>query len=103
MERTRRFVTIRGVLAGTNADALIHQYLPKGTEVASHQLYLDAIAEGLNDSRPPPAVLGYRITREAFERLLLDQAIPSTRWHRTGALHFRETGRPVVHKDQPLR
>lgn len=59
-----------------NTNGLIREYLPKGTEITSHQPYLTAIAEELNDR--PRAVLGYLTPREAFERLLLDSAVAST-------------------------
>lgn len=59
-----------------NTNGLIREYLPKGTEITSHQPYLDAIAEELNER--PRAVLGYLTPREAFERLLLDSAVAST-------------------------
>lgn len=59
-----------------NTNGLIREYLPKGIEITSHQPYLDAIAEELNDR--PRAVLDYLTPREAFERLLLDQAVAST-------------------------
>jgi hypothetical protein len=44
--------------------------LPKGTDITSHQPYLDAIADELNDR--PRAVLGYLTPREVFTQLLLD-------------------------------
>nr|WP_234354031.1 hypothetical protein [Gordonia iterans] len=36
---------------------LIREYLPKGTEITSHQPYLEAIAHELNER--PRACLGY--------------------------------------------
>lgn len=59
-----------------NTNGLIREYLPKGTVITSHQPYLDAIAEELNDR--PRAVLDYLTPREAFERLLLDESVAST-------------------------
>ena len=56
-----------------NTNGLIREYLPKGTDITDHQPYLDAIAEELNDR--PRAVLGYLTPREAFERLLQQQAV----------------------------
>ena len=53
-----------------NTNALIREYLPKGTDITSHQPYLDAIADELNDR--PRAVLGYLTPREVFTKLLLD-------------------------------
>jgi IS30 family transposase len=51
-----------------NTSGLIREYLPKGTEITSHQPYLDAIADELNDR--PRAVLGYYTPREIFQKLL---------------------------------
>ncbi len=51
-----------------NTNRLIREYLPKGTEITSHQPYLDAIARELNER--PRACLGYYTPREVFERLL---------------------------------
>ncbi len=45
-----------------NTNGLIREYLPKGTGITSHQPYLDAIADELNDR--PRAVLGYYTPRE---------------------------------------
>jgi IS30 family transposase len=53
-----------------NTNGLIREYLPKGTDITSHQPYLDAIADELNDR--PRAVLGYLTPREVFTKLLLD-------------------------------
>ncbi len=53
-----------------NTNGLIREYLPKGTDITSHQPYLDAIADELNDR--PRAVLGYHTPREIFQKLLLD-------------------------------
>lgn len=52
-----------------NTNGLIREYLPKGQPITSHQPYLNAIAEELNER--PRAVLGYLTPRESFERLLL--------------------------------
>ena len=51
-----------------NTNGLIREYLPEGTVIPTHQPYLDAIAEELNDR--PRAVLGFLTPKEAFERLL---------------------------------
>ncbi len=59
-----------------NTNGLIREYLPKGTVITTHQPYLTAIAEELNDR--PRAVLGYLTPREAFERLLLNEAAACT-------------------------
>lgn len=40
-----------------NTNRLIRRYLPKGTEITSHQPYLDAIAEEINEI--PRQVLGW--------------------------------------------
>ena len=52
-----------------NTNALIREYLPKGEHITSHQPYLTAIAEELNER--PRATLGFLTPRESFERLLL--------------------------------
>ncbi|MCA5894910.1 IS30 family transposase [Isoptericola sp. NEAU-Y5] len=59
-----------------NTNGLIREYLPKGTEITDHQPYLDAIAEELNER--PRATLGFLTPREAFEKLLLDEAVATT-------------------------
>jgi transposase InsO family protein len=56
--------------ANENTNGLIREYLPKGEYITSHQPYLDAIADELNDR--PRAVLGYYTPREIFQKLLLD-------------------------------
>jgi IS30 family transposase len=56
-----------------NTNGLVREYLPKGTEITSHQPYLDAIADELNDR--PRAVLGYLTPREVFEKLLVQEAV----------------------------
>ncbi|WP_395939851.1 IS30 family transposase [Arthrobacter sp. CAN_C5] len=53
-----------------NTNRLIREYLPKGIEITSHQPYLDAIADELNDR--PRATLGYLTPREVFTKLLND-------------------------------
>jgi len=53
-----------------NTNGLIRAYLPKDTDITSHQPYLDAIADELGDQ--PRAVLGYLTPREVFTKLLLD-------------------------------
>jgi hypothetical protein len=56
-----------------NTNGLVREYLPKGTEITSHQPYLDAIADELNDR--PRASLGYLTPREVFEKLLVQEAV----------------------------
>jgi transposase, IS30 family len=51
-----------------NTNRIIRRYLPKSTEITSHQPYLDAIAEEINEI--PRKVLGWLTPREAYERLL---------------------------------
>lgn len=53
-----------------NTNGLIREYLPKGTEITSHQPYLDAIAAEINNR--PRATLGYYTPREIFTKLLTD-------------------------------
>lgn len=55
-----------------NTNGLIREYLPKGTDIPTEQAYLDAIAEELNER--PRAVLDFLTPREAFERLLQEEA-----------------------------
>jgi len=62
-----------------NTNGLIREYLPKGTMITDHQLYLTAIAEELNDR--PRAALGYLTPREAFERLLTDTVATTPPWN----------------------
>lgn len=50
-----------------NTNGLVREYLPKGTEITTHQPYLTAIAEEMNDR--PRATLGFLTPREAFNRL----------------------------------
>ena len=52
-----------------NTNGLIREYLPKGTQITTHQPYLNAIAEELNER--PRAALGWLTPREAYERLLV--------------------------------
>lgn len=59
-----------------NTNGLIREYLPKGIEITSHQPYLDAIADELNDR--PRQTLGFRTPREVFERLLVNGGVAST-------------------------
>lgn len=59
-----------------NTNGLIREYLPKGTEITSHQPYLNAIADELNDR--PRHVLGYRTPREVFEKLLIEGTVATT-------------------------
>lgn len=51
-----------------NTNGLIREYLPKGTDIPSDQLYLEAIAHELNER--PRECLGFYTPREVFERLL---------------------------------
>ena len=44
------------------------RYLPKGTPITSHQPYLDAIADELNNC--PRATLDYLTPQEAFTQLI---------------------------------
>lgn len=53
-----------------NTNRLIREYQPKGVEITSHQPYLDAIADELNDR--PRATLGQLIPCEVFTQLLND-------------------------------
>lgn len=53
-----------------NTNGLVREYLPKGTDITTHQPYLDAIADELNDR--PRAVLGFRTPREVFTKLLVE-------------------------------
>ena len=53
-----------------NTNRLVREYLPKGVDITSHQPYLDAIADELNDR--PHAVLGFLTPREVFTKLLND-------------------------------
>lgn len=59
-----------------NTNGLIREYLPKGVEITSHQPYLNAIADELNDR--PRQTLGFRTPREVFQQLLVDGAVAST-------------------------
>lgn len=56
-----------------NTNGLIREYLPKGTVITSHQPYLDAIANELNDR--PRAALGFHTPREMFDKLLNDSVV----------------------------
>lgn len=53
-----------------NTNRLIREYLPKGTDIVQHQLYLSAIAEELNTRRR--ACLGFYTPQEVFHRMLLE-------------------------------
>ena len=53
-----------------NTNGLIREYLPKGTEITSHQPYLNAIAAEINNR--PKATPGYHTPRETFTKLLAD-------------------------------
>ena len=56
-----------------NTNGLIREYLPKGTVITSHQPYLDAIANELNDR--PRAALGFHTPGEMFDMLLNDSVV----------------------------
>ena len=51
-----------------NTNRLVRRYLPKGTPITSHQPYLDAIADELNNC--PRATLDYLTPQEAFTQLI---------------------------------
>lgn len=53
-----------------NTNGLVREYLPKGTTITTHQPYLTAIADEINNR--PRAALGYRTPREAFNRLIVE-------------------------------
>lgn len=53
-----------------NTNGLIREYLPKGTDITSHQPYLNAIADELNNR--PRAALDFYTPREMFDKLLND-------------------------------
>ncbi len=59
-----------------NTNGLIREYLPKGDDIPDDQRYLDTIAEELNER--PRAVLDFLTPREAFERLLDQEAGAAT-------------------------
>ncbi len=61
---------LRGLTNIGASNGLIREYLPKGIELTSHQPYLDAIADELNDR--PRAVLGFLTPREVFTKQLND-------------------------------
>lgn len=54
-----------------NTNRLYREYLPKGTEIPDHQLYLTTIAEEINNR--PRRRLGYLTPTESFARLLTGQ------------------------------
>ena len=53
-----------------NTNGLIRRYLPNGTDIPTHQPYLTAIAEELNNC--PRKCLDFLTPQEAFQRLLQD-------------------------------
>lgn len=52
-----------------NTNGRIRRYLPKGTDITTHQPYLTAIAEELNEV--PRKCLDWLTPREAYEKLLV--------------------------------
>lgn len=59
-----------------NTNGLIREYLPKGVEITSHQPYLNANADELNNR--PRQTLGSHTPREILQRLLLNHPVAST-------------------------
>lgn len=59
-----------------NTNGLIREYLPKGIEITSHQPYLNAIADELNDR--PRQSLGFLTPREVFQRILATGHVAKT-------------------------
>nr|WP_211344751.1 IS30 family transposase [Klugiella xanthotipulae] len=59
-----------------NTNGLIREYLPKGTEITSHQPYLDAIADELNNR--PRQTLGFYTPKEIFQQLLTKPVVATT-------------------------
>ena len=57
-----------------NRNRVIRRYLPKSTQITTHQPYLDAIADEINEL--PMERLGWLTPREAYERLLAGQPLP---------------------------
>lgn len=57
-----------------NRNRIIRRYLPKSTEITTHQPYLDAIADEINEL--PMAKLGWLTPREAYEHLLVGKPLP---------------------------
>ncbi|GAB2451149.1 hypothetical protein GCM10027062_35150 [Nocardioides hungaricus] len=55
-----------------NSNGLTREYLPKGEAIRGNRAYLDAVAEELNER--PRAGLDYLAPREAFGRLLAEEA-----------------------------
>lgn len=53
-----------------NTNRIIREYLPKGTGITSHQPYLTAIAEEINNR--PRRCLGYLTPQEAMQRALTE-------------------------------
>lgn len=56
-----------------NTSKLISEYLPKGVDITDHQPYLGANADELDER--PRQILRFLTPREAFERLLFDNAV----------------------------
>lgn len=57
-----------------NRNRVIRRYLPKSTDITTHQPYLDAIADEINEL--PMAKLNWLTPREAYERLLAGKPLP---------------------------
>ena len=63
-----------------NMNGLVHQYLPKGTDLSGYsQEQLDAIADEINDR--PRKVLGVRSPLVVYRELLLNSSQPSPLIH----------------------
>lgn len=56
-----------------NANGLIREYFPKGTEITGDINYLWSVADSLNDR--PRAILGFRKPNEVFAELMLQEAV----------------------------
>lgn len=59
-----------------NRNRIVRRYLPKSTDITTHQPYLDAIADEINEL--PMERLGWRTPREAYERILTGLPVAST-------------------------